>query len=36
MFLIRDKKTGETWFVGTVYEPLDESEEEGDIVKYYE
>lgn len=22
MFLIRDKKTGETWFVGTVYEPL--------------
>ena len=23
MFLIRDKKTGEVWFVGTVYEPLD-------------
>lgn len=22
MFLIRDKKTGEIWFVGTVYEPL--------------
>lgn len=22
MFLIRDKVTGETWFVGTVYEPL--------------
>lgn len=22
MFLIRDKATGETWFVGTVYEPL--------------
>ena len=27
MFLIRDKKTGETWFVGTVYEPLDIKEE---------
>ena len=23
MFLVRDKATGETWFVGTVYEPLD-------------
>ena len=22
MFLIRDKATGETWFIGTVYEPL--------------
>lgn len=22
MFLIRDKKTGEVWFVGTVYEPI--------------
>ena len=22
MFLIRDKKTGEIWFMGTVYEPL--------------
>ena len=22
LFLIRDKKTGETWFVGTVYDPL--------------
>lgn len=27
MFLIRDKKTGETWFVGTVYEPLDIKDE---------
>ena len=29
MFLIRDKQTGETWFVGTVYEPLDINEETG-------
>ena len=34
MFLIRDKETGETWFVGTVYNPLDSSEETGDIVQY--
>jgi len=27
MFLIRDKETSETWFVGTVYEPLDSSED---------
>lgn len=27
MFLIRDKKTGEVWFVGTVYEPLSWEEE---------
>ena len=27
MFLIRDKETGETWFVGTVYEPLDWEED---------
>ena len=36
MFLIRDKETGETWFVGTVYEPLkaedDTSLEYGSIV----
>lgn len=31
MFLIRDKKTGETWFVGTVYEPLDVTEEKDTI-----
>ena len=29
MFLIRDKKTNETWFVGTVYEPLDVNDETG-------
>ena len=31
MFLVRDKNTGETWFMGTVYEPLlweDEPEKE--------
>lgn len=32
MFLVRDKETGETWFAGTVYEPLlwdnDETKEE--------
>ena len=27
MFLIRDKETGETWFVGTVYNPLDVEDE---------
>lgn len=27
MFIIRDKKTGETWFTGTVYNPLDWNEE---------
>ena len=27
MFLIRDKETGETWFVGSVYEPLDYQED---------
>lgn len=32
MFLIRDKKTGETWFVGTVYEPLDVEDEEADYL----
>ena len=28
MFLIRDKKTNETWFVGNVYEPLDWEEDD--------
>ena len=33
LFLIKDKDTNETWFVGTVYEPKDSSEEdENDIV----
>ena len=36
MFLIRDKKTGETWFVGTVYEPLDASEETNEIFDVWE
>ncbi len=35
MFLIRDKATGETWFVGSVYEPLDASEEVGYISEIY-
>ena len=34
MFLIRDKKTGETWFVGTVYEPLDAKSETNYISDY--
>ena len=32
MFLIRDKETKETWFVGTVYEPLDAEEETNEIL----
>ena len=28
MYLIRDKKTGEIWFAGTVYEPLDYEQED--------
>ena len=36
MFLIRDKKTGETWFVGTVYEPLDIKEETAENTIAYE
>lgn len=36
MFLIRDKETGETWFVGTVYEPLDASEETNEITEAWE
>lgn len=31
MFIIRDKDTGETWFVGTVYNPLDAKDEVGYI-----
>lgn len=31
MFLIRDKETGETWFVGTVYNPLDVKDETGPV-----
>ena len=31
MFLIRDKETGETWFVGTVYNPLDAKDETGPL-----
>ena len=31
MFLIRDKATGEIWFVGTVYEPLSWEEEPQEI-----
>lgn len=27
LFLIRDKETGETWFIGTVYEPLKSEKE---------
>lgn len=32
MFLIRDKATGETWFVGTVYEPLDIEDETSEFI----
>ena len=28
MFIIRDKNTNETWFIGTVYEPLKWSEDD--------
>ena len=35
MFIIRDKDTGETWFVGTVYEPLSSEDEVGDISEIY-
>ena len=32
MFIVRDKETGEVWFVGTVYEPLSwENEPEKDV-----
>lgn len=36
MFLIKDKDTNETWFVGTVYEPLNAEEETGEIEIPYE
>ena len=37
MFLIRDKKTGETWFTGTVYNPLKASSDTSThIVEYRE
>ena len=37
MFLIRDKGTGETWIVGTVYEPLSaEDEKETNVSEAYE
>ena len=35
MFLIKDKATGETWFVGTVYEPLSAEDEQGEIIEIY-
>lgn len=42
MFIIRDKSTGEVWFVGTVYEPLSledepetKREERGGIIESY-
>jgi serpin B len=36
MFVIRDKKTGEVWFTGTVYEPWDINDEPGTIANSYE
>ena len=36
MFLIRDKETKETWFVGTVYEPLDAEKETNEIFEAIE
>lgn len=30
MYLIRDKETGEIWFVGTVYEPNSWEDDEAD------
>lgn len=39
MFIVRDVKTGEVWFTGTVYEPLnieDEPEKERDSLATYE
>ena len=35
MFLIRDKETGELWFTGTVYEPLQWSEEDPSYTYLY-
>ena len=34
MFLIRDKETGETWFAGTVYEPLSWEDEPSNNYNY--
>ena len=35
MFLIRDKKTGELWFTGTVYEPFLWSNEDPLYTEFY-
>ena len=29
MFIIRDKETGEVWFTGTVYEPMEYIQDDG-------
>ena len=34
MYLIRDKETGEVWFAGCVYEPVDISEYEAELEEY--
>ena len=34
MYLIRDKETGEVWFAGCVYEPIDISEYEAELEEY--
>ena len=34
MFIIRDKATGEVWFVGTVYEPLSVNDETGEAKEW--
>ena len=36
MYLIRDKETGEIWFAGTVYEPIDMAEYEEEYEQYSE
>ena len=36
LFLIRDKDTGEIWFAGCVYEPIDMEEYEEEYNEYYE
>lgn len=36
MYLIRDKDSGEIWFVGSVYNPLNVSEEPNGIPDYYQ
>ena len=35
MYLIRDKESGEIWFVGAVYNPLPVSQESKDIPDFY-